>query len=52
MTAAPKVMHPILLRWPTTSEEDVGGMAVEFEPSHQYAVKFCCRKTDDRRGAV
>ena len=50
--AAPKVMPPILLCWPTTSEADVGGMAVEVEPSHQYSVNFFRRATDDSRGAV
>jgi len=49
---APKLMPPILLCWPTMSEADVGGMAVEVEPSHHYSVKFCCRVTDDSRGAV
>ena len=34
------------------SEADVGDMAVEAEPSRQYSVKFCCRATDDGRGAV
>ena len=43
-------MTPILLCWPTTSEADVGDVAVEVEPSHQYSVKFCCRCTDDSRG--
>ena len=33
-------MSPILLYWPTISEADVGGMAVEVEPSRQYSVKF------------
>jgi len=28
------VMSPILLCWPTTSEADGGGTAVEVEPSH------------------
>jgi len=35
-------MPPILLCWPTTSEVDVGGKAVEVKPSHQseeYAFK-------------
>ena len=32
---APKVMPAILLYWPTKSEMNVGGMAVEAEPSHQ-----------------
>ena len=31
--AAPKVMPPILLCWPTTSEVDVGGMTAEAAPS-------------------
>ena len=31
--AAPKVM-PLVLRWPTPSEADIGGMAVETEQSH------------------
>ena len=35
-----KVMPPFL-RWPTTSEVDVGDMAVEVEPSHQYSIMFC-----------
>jgi len=52
MRAAPKVMPPILLCWPTTSEANVVDMAVEVEPSRQYSVKFCCRATDDSRGAV
>jgi hypothetical protein len=30
---APKVMSPILLCWPTTSEADAGGRAVEVKPS-------------------
>jgi len=34
--AALKVMPPILLCLPTTTEADVGGMAVEVKPSHQY----------------
>ena len=50
--AAPKLMPPILFCWPTTSEANVVDMAVEVEPSRQYSVKFCCRATDDSRGAV
>ena len=49
---APKVMPPILLCWPVTSEVRVGGMAVEAEPSHQYPVPCCCCVTDGSRGAV
>ena len=41
MRAALKVMPPILLCWPMMSEADVGGMAVEVEPSHQYSITFC-----------
>lgn len=37
---APKVIPPILLRWPTTSEVDNVGMAVEVEPSHQYSATW------------
>ena len=47
-----KVMPPILLCWPMTSEEDVGDVAVEAEPSHQYSIAFCCCVTDDSRGTV
>ena len=50
--AAPKLMPPILLCWPMTSEANLVDMAVEVEPSRQYSVKFCCRATDDSRGAV
>jgi hypothetical protein len=50
--ATPKLMPPILLCWPTMSEAKVVDMEVEVEPSHQYSVKFCCRATDDSRGAV
>ena len=49
---APKLLPPILLCWPTTSEANVVDMAVEVELSRQYSVKFCCRATDDSRGAV
>jgi hypothetical protein len=31
---------------------EVGDMAVEAEPSHQYSVKFCCRATDGSREEV
>ena len=44
-------MPPILLCWPMTSEADVGSMAVEAEPSHQYPIACCC-VTDGSRGAV
>ena len=35
-----------------TSEVDVGDMAVEVEPSHQYSVTFFCHATDCSRGAA
>jgi len=38
MRAALKVMPPILLCWPKMSEEDVGGMEVEVEPSILYPI--------------
>ena len=47
-----EVMPRILLCWPTTSEVDVGGTAVEVEPSHQYSIPFCCCMTESSRGAV
>lgn len=34
MKASPKLMPSILLCWPMMSEADVGGVAVEAEPSH------------------
>jgi len=34
------------------SAVDVGGMAVEVEPSHQYSIKFCCCGADSSRRAV
>jgi len=36
MRAALKIGPSILLWWPITSEADVGGMAVEAEPSSQF----------------
>jgi len=38
--AAPKAMPPFLFCWPTTSEADVGGMAVEVEPSTNIPFHF------------
>ena len=52
MQAAPKVMPPVLLCEPTTSEADDGGMAVEVESSHQYSAICCCCVTDGSRGTV
>jgi len=48
MRAAPKVMPPALLCWPT-SDADGGGTAVDVEPSHQYSITCV---TDGSRGAV
>jgi len=54
--AALKVMHPVLLWQSTTSEADIGGMAVgkvgKVESSQQYFIIFCCRVTDGSGGAV
>ena len=36
----------------TMSEVDIGGMAVEVEPSHQYSATFCCCVTGGSTGAV
>lgn len=49
---SPKAVSPILWCWTTVSELDVGDMAVETEPSHQYSITFCCYGTDGSRGAV
>jgi len=43
---------PILLHWLTISEVDVGGMAVEAEPSGQYSITVSCLEIDGRRGAI
>ena len=51
MRATLKIMPPVLLSWPMTSESDAGGMAVEVEPFHQYSIIFCCHVTDGSRGA-
>ena len=51
MRAAPKVMHPILLYQPKTSDANVGGMPVEVEHFHQCPVTCCC-VTGGSRGAV
>lgn len=50
-TAALKVMSSIFLHRATTSEIDIGSMAVEVEPPHQDSVTFYCFVTDDTRGA-
>jgi len=50
--ASPKVTPPILLCWPTISQVNVGGMAVEVEHSHQHSITCCCHVTDGSRKAV
>ena len=52
MRAALRVMPPILLCWPTTSEANAGGMAVHTESSHQYSITCRCHVTDGSRGVV
>ena len=43
---------PPILCWPKKPEADVGVIAVEAEPSHQYSVTCCCCVTDGSRGAL
>ena len=52
MGGAPEVMPSSSWCRPTTSEADVGGMAVELEHAHQYSIPFCCCATDGSRGAL
>ena len=52
MKAALKVVPLILWCWPTVSEADIGGMAVEAEPSQQYFILCCCCVTAGSRRAV
>jgi len=52
MKAVLKVIPPMLLCWPKTSEADGGGMAVEVESSHQYPIIFSCCMTDGSRGTI
>ena len=47
-----ELMPPFVWCWPLASEVDVGGMAVEDEPSHQYLITCSCRVSDGSRGAV
>jgi len=49
--AAPEVMPPTLLCWPTALEIDGGGMEAEAEPSCQYSIKGC-HVTDGSRRAL
>ena len=50
-SAAPNVMPSILFCWLTTSEADIGGIAVKAETSQQYSFICCCHVTDGSRGA-
>jgi len=52
MRATPKLMPAVLWWWPTTTEADVGGKAVEVEPSHQYSITFSCHMTAVSREAL
>lgn len=47
-----KVMPSISLRRPTKSEADIGDMAADSEPSHQYSITIYCRVTNSSRGTV
>jgi len=44
-----RIIPPILLCWPATSEAD-GGTTAEVEPFHQCSLKLCCCVRDDSRG--
>jgi len=50
--AAPKDMPHILLCWPTMSEADVGGLAVQYESPYQYSITCCSHATGGSRGAI
>ena len=52
MRAALKLMVPTLLCWSTISEANVGSVAVDVEPSHQYSITFCCCVTDVSKKAL
>ena len=54
MRLALKVMPPVLLCCPMTSEADVGGMASTWhvEPSQQYSVMCYCSAIDGSRETV
>jgi len=51
MRAALKVMPPVFLCCPMTSEANIGGMALEVENSYQCSITCCCHATDGSRGA-
>ena len=46
------LMPLILSCWPTTPEADVGSVAAEFEPFHQYPNTFYCHVTDGSKGQL
>ena len=50
--AASRVMLSVLWCLSVTSETDVGGMAAEAGPSHQYSITCCCHATCGSRGIV
>jgi len=52
MRAAPKVIPPVLLCWPTTQEVDDSDIESEVEPPYQYSFIFRCHVTNGSRGAV
>jgi len=52
MRAAPKAMPAVLFYQPTVLEADVGGMAVQVEPSRQQSITCCCCLTDGGRRAL
>ncbi len=43
---------PPILCWLTILEANIGGIAVEAEPSNQHFVTFSCLMTDGSRGVV
>ena len=47
--AVPTVMPPLLLCWTMKSVVDVGGSAVEVEPSCQYSIAFFYHATWQKR---
>ena len=50
--AAPKLISPIFLCQPMTSEIDLGGIVVKMESSLQNSVTFCFCIWDSSRGTV
>lgn len=52
MRSALKVVLPVLLSCLTMSDVDIGGMAVQAEPSCQHSVTFCGCVTNGSTGTV